>query len=66
MSNQSDKAAAELSAVIARYAPDYTAPALTNLLVRTSREIGLPKETVIESIERLWELYEGLGKVSDG
>lgn len=56
--NKADEAAAKLRAIIGEYAPDYTAPALTNLLVEEARKIGLPLETVQENIAMLWSLHE--------
>lgn len=64
--NQSDKAAAELAATVDSYAPDYVAPCLTNLLVKTARKIGLSRETVIAQIENIWDMSEHFDPKGNG
>jgi hypothetical protein len=62
-----DQINAELRSVVDRYAPDYTAPPLTTLLVVTARAMGLTKKAVTDQIDLLWQLSDRFDrKKTDG
>jgi len=56
--SQTDEVSDKLREICDQYAPDYTAPVLTNLLVREARRIGLSEEAVVEQIRRIFDLYK--------